>query len=38
LRIAHAEAARSHKRLMDEVADLERTIAADLGADRFKPR
>ncbi|WP_353199903.1 hypothetical protein [Sandarakinorhabdus sp.] len=38
LRAAHAEAARSHKRLMDEVADLERTITANLAADRFAPR
>jgi hypothetical protein len=38
MRAAHAEAAVSHKRLMDEVSDLERTIAADLAADRFKSR
>lgn len=38
LRAAHAEAARSHKRLMDEVVDLERTITANLAADRFAPR
>jgi hypothetical protein len=38
MRAAHAEAAVSHKRLMEEVADLERTIAADLAADRFKSR
>jgi hypothetical protein len=38
LRVAHAEAAASHKRLMAEVTDLERTIAANLAADRFKPR
>ncbi len=37
LRAAHAEAARSHRRLMAEVADLERTIAADLHAARFRP-
>lgn len=38
LRAAHAEAAISHKRMMAEVADLERTIAANLAADRFQPR
>ena len=38
MRAAHAEAAISHKRLMDEVADLERTVSANLAADRFKPR
>jgi len=38
LRAAHAEAAIIHKRLMAEVADLERTISANLAADRFQPR
>ncbi|MBU6166625.1 MAG: hypothetical protein KGQ52_10915 [Alphaproteobacteria bacterium] len=37
LRAAHAEAAASHRRLMAEVADLERTIAADLHAEKFRP-
>ena len=37
LRAAHAEAAASHRRLMAEVADLERTIAANLHAENFKP-
>ncbi|WP_353217950.1 hypothetical protein [Sandarakinorhabdus sp.] len=36
LRAAHAEAGRSHNRLMAEVDDLERTIAANLAADRFR--
>ena len=31
-------AAESHRRLMAEVADLERTIAENLAADRFPPR
>lgn len=34
LRAAHAEAARSHARLMAEIADMERTITASLSADR----
>jgi hypothetical protein len=38
LRAAHSEAKRSHDRLMAEVADLERTIMANLAADRFAPR
>ena len=38
LAAAHAKAAESHRRLMAEVADLERTIAENLAADRFPPR
>ena len=38
MRAAHIEAAASHRRLMDEVADLESTIAADLTAAQFQPR
>ena len=38
LAAAHAKAAESHKRLMAEVADLERTIRESLAADRFPPR
>ncbi len=38
LSAAHARAAESHRRLMAEVADLERTIAENLAADRFPPR
>lgn len=38
LAAAHARAAESHRRLMAEVADLERTITENLAADRFPPR
>ena len=38
LAAAHAQAAASHRRLMAEVADLERTITENLAADRFPPR
>lgn len=38
LAAAHAKAAQSHRRLMAEVADLERTIAENLASDRFLPR
>lgn len=38
LAAAHARAAESHRRLMAEVADLERTIAENMAADRFPPR
>lgn len=38
LSAAHARAAESHRRLMAEVADLERTIAENLAAERFPPR
>ncbi|WP_372915382.1 hypothetical protein [Sandarakinorhabdus sp.] len=38
LRAAHAEAARSHNRLMAEVEDLERTIHANLAAANFGPK
>lgn len=38
LAAAHTRAAQSHRRLMAEVADLERTIAENLAADRFVPR
>jgi hypothetical protein len=38
LAAAHAKAAESHRRLMAEVTDLERTIAENLAADRFPPR
>lgn len=38
LSAAHAQAAESHRRLMAEVADLERTIAENLAAGRFPPR
>jgi hypothetical protein len=38
LAAAHTRAAQSHRRLMAEVTDLERTIAENLAADRFVPR
>ena len=38
LSAAHAQAAESHRRLMAEFADLERTITENLAADRFPPR
>lgn len=38
LAAAHARAAESHRRLMAEVADLERTITENLAAERFPPR
>ncbi|WP_310476733.1 hypothetical protein [Sandarakinorhabdus sp.] len=38
LAAAHAQAAESHRRLMAEVADLERTITENLTASRFRPR
>ena len=38
LSAAHARAAEDHRRLMAEIADLERTIAENLSAERFPPR
>lgn len=38
LAAAHAKAAQSHRRLMAEVADLERTIKDSLAAEPFQTR